>query len=56
MPDLGKLKALFLEEGYTKIYYPEARDNSLEFEKLSDFPIVYSKNCKILFDIILQKL
>lgn len=34
MPDLVKLKALFLEEGYTKIYYPEARDNSLEFEKL----------------------
>ena len=35
MPDLIKLKALFLEEGYTKIYYLKAQDNSPKFEELS---------------------
>ena len=34
MPDLGKLKALFLEEGYTKIYYPAEHIESVKFEEL----------------------
>ena len=34
MPDLIKLKALFLEEGYTKIYYPKEQIESVKFEEL----------------------
>lgn len=34
MPDLVKLKALFLEEGFTKIYYPAKQIESVKFEEL----------------------
>jgi hypothetical protein len=34
MPNLAELKALFLEEGYTKIYYPKEQIESVKFEEL----------------------